>query len=430
MIWEEGLWAVPSWAMRILVVGSGGREHALAWKLAQEHEVFCAPGNPGIAEDVEIVPVVAMDLGGLLEVALKRKVDLVVVGPEDPLVAGLADVLGGAGVPCYGPGLQAARLEGSKAFSKAAMAAAGVPTAEFASSTSAEMALEYARQRFAAGRQVAVKASGNALGKGVVVCERLEEAEGAIRRMMVDREFGDAGAEVVVEDRLVGREFSLLTIVGDGGFASLPVAQDHKRAFDGDLGPNTGGMGTVSPCEWVSDDLIKETEARVVAPLLAEMRRRGIPYRGTLFSGLMVEEGTPYCLEYNVRFGDPETQSVMLRLGRGLGEALYSAAIGDLVSAPEVLDNAAATVVVASGGYPGGYERGLPIEIDALPDGAKLFHAGTALRNGELVTSGGRVIGASASGATLDEARLKAYAAAEAVRFEGAFFRRDIGAIA
>ena len=416
--------------MRILVVGSGGREHALAWKLAQEHEVFCAPGNPGIAEEAEIVPVVAMDGIGLLEAARSRKVDLVVVGPEDPLVEGLADALRAGGIAVFGPGAAGARLEASKAFSKEVMRAAGVPTAksETFDIRSGGAPMLYAKSRLASGKKVVVKASGNALGKGVYVCDTYKEAETAIGTMLWDKVHGEAGETVLVEDRLVGPEFSLLTLVGERGFLSLPVAQDHKRAFDRDQGPNTGGMGTVSPCAWVSEDLVREAEERVVAPILAELRRRGIDYRGTLFSGLLVEDGTPYCLEYNVRFGDPETQSVMLRLGRGLGDALYAAAVGGEILAPGILDNAAVTVVVASGGYPGAYEKGLPIEIDALPDGAKLFHAGTALKDGALVTNGGRVFGASASGATLDEARLRAYAAAEAVRFDGAFYRRDIGA--
>lgn len=411
--------------MRILVVGSGGREHALAWKLAQEHEVVCAPGNPGIAEDVETVAVAASDTAGLVELA--KGFDLVVVGPEDPLVNGLGNALRAAGAAVYGPDAAGARLEASKAFSKEMMVAAGIRTAEHMTFTEASAAQAYARLRFAAGRAVAVKASGNALGKGVVVCSTLEEAEDAIRQMLVDRAFGEAGAEVVIEDRLVGPEFSLLTIVGDGGFVSLPIAQDHKRAFDGDQGPNTGGMGTYSPCAWASETMVRDAEQEVVLPLLEELQKRGISYRGTLFSGLMVQDGVPYCLEYNVRFGDPETQSVMMRLGKGFGDALYAAATGAAIPRPEVLDNAAVTVVVASGGYPGPYEKGLPIEIGELPAGAKLFHAGTAVKDGQLVTNGGRVVAASASAPTLAVARVKAYEAAKAVRFEGAFYRRDIG---
>lgn len=412
--------------MRILVVGSGGREHALAWKLSQEHEVVCAPGNPGIAQDVETVPIAASDTAGLVNLA--KGFDLVVIGPEDPLVNGLADALREAGTLVFGPGAAGARLEASKAFSKAAMQAAGVPTAAFGSFTDAKAATEFARARFDSGAAVAVKASGNALGKGVVVCDRLEQAEEAIRQMMVDRIFGDAGAEVVVEERLVGSEFSLLTLVSDAGFVSLPVAQDHKPAYEGNQGPNTGGMGTVSPPRWVSSELVARTEAEVVTPVLAYLKSQGIQFRGVLFSGLMVQDGKAYCLEYNVRFGDPETQSLTMRLGTGFGQALYAVATGTTMPV-QVLDNAAATVVVASGGYPGEYQKGLPIEIKPLPEGAKLFHAGTTLREGQLVTAGGRVIAASASAPTLEEARAKANQAAEAVRFEGAFFRRDIGGV-
>ena len=407
-------------AMRILVVGSGGREHALCWKLAQEHEVVCSPGNAGIVEDVECV--VSDDLVGL-----SQGFDLVVVGPEGPLVDGLADRIRAVGVAVYGPGAEGAQLEASKAFSKGLMAEVGVPTAEFFTFTNAPAALEYARNRFDEGRGVAVKASGNALGKGVIVCEELEDAETAIRRLMIERVYGEAADTVVVEERLVGPEFSLLTIVGDKGFKSLPVAQDFKRAYDGDRGPNTGGMGAVSPCPWVSEDLVRETEERCVAPLLDGLKRRGIGFRGTLFSGLMVQEGTPYCLEYNVRFGDPETQSVMLRLGGGLGDALFAAATGGEIPAPVVRDDAAVTVVVASAGYPGPYPKDLPIEFGPLPEGAKLFHAGTARRDGGFRTNGGRVIAASASAPSFVEARERAYAAAQSVRFDGAFFRGDIG---
>ncbi len=405
--------------MRILVVGSGGREHALAWKLAQDHDVVCTPGNVGIAEDVECI-----GAGTAEEVlSLAPGFDLVVVGPEDPLVKGLADQLRAIGVPVYGPGADGARLEASKAFSKEVMVAAGIRTAQHVSFSEAGPALEYTRSRFGAGRGVAVKASGNALGKGVVVCTEFSQAQVAIHQMMVDRQFGDAGAEVVIEDRLEGPEFSLLTIVGDQDYFSLPIAQDYKRVFEGDQGPNTGGMGSYSPCPWASDDLIRESEEMVVRPLLDELKSRGIGYRGTLFSGLMVQDGVPYCLEYNVRFGDPETQSVMLRLGKGFGEALFAAATGDAIPPPEVLENAAATVVIASGGYPGEYAKGLPIEIGPVPEGAKLFHAGTAPGP---VTNGGRVIAASACAPTIALARAKAYAAADAVKFEGAFYRRDI----
>jgi phosphoribosylamine--glycine ligase len=414
--------------MRILVVGGGGREHALAWKLAQEAEVIVAPGNPGIAKDAEVVPVAATDFDGLVRLATERAVDFVVVGPEDPLIAGLADRLREAGIPVFGPGALGAKLEGSKAFSKEIMFEADVPTAEFMSFHSPSEAKTYARERFADGRPVVVKASGQALGKGVAMCDTIEEAEAAIDQMMVERVFGAAGDQVVVEERLQGFEFSLLTIVGDHNYVSLPIAQDHKRAYDGDQGPNTGGMGTFSPIERVPDDLVREAEERVVAPVLRRLRELGYVYRGVLFSGLMVQDGRPYCLEYNVRFGDPETQSVMLRLGRGFANALHQSATGQVIEAPEVLDNAAVTVVIASGGYPGEIRRGLPIDLSDVRSEVKLFHAGTKLDDaGNLVTNGGRVLAVSAAAETLPLARALAYAGAEAVRFEGAFYRHDIG---
>ncbi len=399
----------------------------MAWKLSQESEVLVAPGNPGIAEDCECVDVAALDFEGLLGLCRDRAVDLVVVGPEDPLVAGLADAISREGIAVYGPLSSAAQLEGSKAFSKALMRHAGVPTAAFESFSDAGEAKEYSRQRFEIRRGVAVKASGNALGKGVIVCGTLDEAEDAIERMLVAREFGEAGERIVVEDRLEGREFSLLTLVGDHNFVSLPVAQDHKRAFDGDQGPNTGGMGSYSPVDWLDSDFVREVEQRVVSPVLAELKSRGIPYRGTLFSGLMMDGGVAHCLEYNVRFGDPETETLMLRLGNGLSQALYEAAIGDRISQPQVKSNAAVSVVVASGGYPGKYEKGRSINVGPVPSGVKLFHAGTALQGGQLVTSGGRVICVSAEAPTLHEAKGLAYAGANAVQFDGAFFRRDIG---
>lgn len=412
--------------MRILVVGSGGREHALAWKLGQEAEVLCAPGNPGIAEDVEVVPVAVSDFEGLKNLALERAVDLVVVGPEDPLVGGLADVLRAAGIHVFGPGALGAKLEGSKSFSKELMFEAGIPTAEFLTFQNADEAKTYARQRFADGRPVVVKASGNALGKGVFVCDTIQEAESAIDQMLVDRIFGDAGDQIVVEDRLQGFEFSLLTLVGDHNYVSLPVAQDYKRAFDGGRGPNTGGMGSYSPVPDVPDELVKRTEERVVAPLVKRLREMGYTYRGVLFSGLMVDGGEPYCLEYNVRFGDPETQSVMLRLGNGLAAALHASAIGAEIPAPEVLDNHAVTVVMASDGYPGSYAKGVPLDVSQRIAATKVFHAGTALNDGQLVSNGGRVLGISASGGTLTEARANAYAGVESIGFPGVHFRRDI----
>ncbi len=416
--------------MKILVIGGGGREHALAWKLSEEAEVLATPGNPGIAQDVATASVLADDFPGLADLAKSYGADLVVVGPEDPLVAGLGDFLREQGFPVFGPSKAAAQLEASKAFSKVLMQDAGVPTAAFMTFTDPNVAKEYVRERFLDGYAVAVKASGNALGKGVVVAKTEAEAEHAIDTMMLERAYGPAGETVVIEDRLRGPEYSLLTIVGDHNYVSLPVAQDHKPVGNGNTGPNTGGMGTFSPVSWVTPSMILETEARVVEPTLAALRTRGLPYRGTLFSGLMMDEGRIHCLEFNVRFGDPETQSLMRRLGKGFAQALYQAATGQVIEAPEVLNNHALTVVIASGGYPGKIRCGRPIQLPTeWPLGVKVFHAGTALSSeGQLITAGGRVFGVSAAGTTLEQARSAAYAAAHLVKFDGAFYRSDLGA--
>jgi phosphoribosylamine--glycine ligase len=411
--------------MNILVVGAGGREHALAWKLSQEANVFACPGNPGIAECAQILPVDASDAEVLKSVCVEHKIDLVVIGPEDPLIAGLADELREV-TNVFGPGAAGAELEGSKAFSKDMMARAGVPTAAYKVFTDFEPAEAFATGRFEAGHEVAVKASGAALGKGVIVCGSMDEAEDALRRMMLDKEFGSAGDSVVIEDRLHGREFSLLTIVSGRSYRSLPVAQDYKPAYDGNEGPNTGGMGTYSPVEWLSDDLLERTERTVVEPLVSLMADRGIDYRGILFSGLMVQDGVPLCLEYNVRFGDPETQSVMRRLGSGFADALMAAAQGKEIPEFEVLDNSVVTVVMASGGYPGKYEKGLAIDVPELGPETVVFHAGTKLDQGRVVTAGGRVLGVSASGASIPDARAAAYQSAEQITFKDRMMRSDI----
>ncbi|MBS1720021.1 MAG: phosphoribosylamine--glycine ligase [Armatimonadetes bacterium] len=408
--------------MRILVVGSGGREHALAWKLAQEHEVHAAPGNPGIAQVATCHPV-----GDVVTLACELAVDLVVVGPEDPLIDGLADRLRAAGITTFGPSAAAARLEGSKAFSKDLMNRAGVPTAHFATFTDAERAKDYVRQMTMQGRGVVVKASGAALGKGVVVCSDEDEAMLAVESMLVQGSLGAAGREIVIEERLVGYEMSILAVCSGTEFACFPPVQDYKRVFDGDQGPNTGGMGTYSPLPHVSGELATRAAEEVIRPILRTMSDDGTPFTGLLFAGILVQDGIPYCLEYNVRFGDPETQTLMVRLGDGLGETLLNAANGHPFALPEITVPAAVTVVVASPGYPGSYPKGLPITIGDLPAGVQVFHAGTALVEGQLVTNGGRVVAVSATGANLMDARTKALAAAAAVQFEGAHFRRDIG---
>ena len=415
--------------MRVLVIGSGGREHALCWKLGQEAEVLCAPGNAGIAETCEVEKVAPEDSEAVVELAKRRDVDLVVIGPEGPLIAGLADELRSAGIAAFGPGGDGAVLEGSKAFSKRMMIEAGVPTPEYGGFTCVDDATSFAAKMFDSGKSVAVKASGAALGKGVAICHTLEEARAALQATMVDRVFGAAGETVVVEECLYGKEFSLMTLVSGDSSWSLPVAQDYKRAYDGDRGPNTGGMGAYSPVDWLSNGLMHETEERVVAPMLAAIKQRGIDFRGVLFSGLMVSEGRPFCLEYNVRFGDPETQTVLRRLGSGFAEALRAVAAGEPVPEVEVLQDAAITVVMASEGYPGKYSKGKKLLVPSeLPDEVVVFHAGTSMLMHDVVTSGGRVLGVSATGADLESARATAYRAVEDIQFAGRQYRTDIGA--
>lgn len=415
--------------MRILIVGSGGREHALAWKLGQEAEVHVCPGNPGIAQVAQLHDVAVGDTVGILKLAKRIAPDFVLVGPENPLIDGLGDRLRAAGIPTFGPNAKAAQLEGSKAFAKAMMAEAGVPTARFSTFTDPDAALDFARSLFESGAGAVVKASGPALGKGAVVCADEDEASETIRRMIVEREFGDSGATVVVEERLPGPEFSLMTLLGDHDYRSLPVAQDYKTIFDNNRGPNTGGMGSNSPVDWVSPELVRQTEETVVAPIWKSLRAQGIPYRGVLFSGLMMRGETACCLEFNVRFGDPETQSQMLRLGPGFAKALRACAAGEPITPLEVKDNAAVTVVLASEGYPGQVSADKLIHIPAeLPENVQVFHAGTKWVDEELRSSGGRVLGISASADSVEMARTTAYAAVDLIQLEGKQNRTDIGA--
>ncbi len=412
--------------MKVLVVGSGGREHALVWKLSQDARVLCAPGNAGISQDCETFDVAATDTLGICSLAQIHDADLVVVGPEDPLIGGLADALAEVNVPVFGPSAAGARLEASKAWSKQQMALAGVPTAEAQSFTEPALARDYVRRQFASGRQVAVKASGAAVGKGVIVCDSEDQALEAVDMMLARGELGEAGETVVIEERLLGREFSLLTVVSGTSYRSLPVAQDYKRIGDGDVGPNTGGMGSCSPVDWVAPALIEETEAAIVEPMVRQLSSQGVDYRGILFSGLMVVDGKPLCLEYNVRSGDPETQSVVRRIDNSFAELLLAAAIGSELPEVKVKSSAVVTVVAASQGYPGAYEKGKEIVVGPMPEGVVLFHAGTKLDGGKLVTNGGRVIGVSAESETLERARALAYLGISHVSFEGMCFRSDI----
>jgi len=377
----------------------------------------------------ECYPIAVNDHAGLRILCNSLKPDLIVIGPEDPLIAGLADELRDDNYVVFGPGAAAARLEGSKAFAKALMEHAGVPTAWYRTFSTAKDAKQFARELFAQGKGAVVKASGNALGKGVVVCSSIDEAEAAIESMLVERAFGDAGSTVVVEERLKGREFSLLTVASGESYFSLPVAQDYKRALDNDRGPNTGGMGTYSPVSWLSSDVFSAAEEKIAAPTLMQLSRDDLDFRGVLFSGIMVHDQNPYCLEYNIRFGDPETQTVMMRLGTGLSGLLFAAACGEELAPIPVLDNAVVSVVLASGGYPGKYEKGKTITLPpTLPASVQIFHAGTMRTQGQLVTNGGRVLCVTAAAESVASARALVYKVCDGIGFDGMYFRKDIAA--
>lgn len=413
--------------MRCLVIGSGGRENALAWKLSEEADVHCAPGNPGTEAFAANHAVRADDASGIIALARHIRPDVVLIGPENPLIAGLADDLRSAGFATVGPGAAGARLEASKAWSKEVMALAGVPTAESVICTNPESAREAANEFFGSGRQAVVKASGAALGKGVVVAETADEANQAIEQFMVLREIGEAGSEVVIEERLLGREFSLLTLCNSTGVLSLPVAQDYKRVGDDDSGPNTGGMGSYSPVSWVSTEMVRDCERRFVEPVLAKLSEQGIAYRGVLFTGLMQTDDGPKCLEYNVRFGDPETQSIMARLGSGFAETLRCVAADEPIAPPIVKVNAAVTVVIASENYPSSPSEPALITIDPhFPSDVGLFFAGVTRRDELLYATGGRVLNITATGDSLGASREKAYSAVEWIHFEGMKYRKDI----
>ena len=434
--------------MKILVVGSGGREHAIAWRLAQDaegHRLFCAPGNAGTAAVAENIPVGAEDVGAIVSWAKAERPDLVVVGPEAPLVAGLVDALEAEGIAAFGPVAAGAKMEGSKAFAKEVMSAAGVPTGRaetFTDPAAAKAALD------GFGLPVVIKADGLAAGKGVVVAETRGAAEAAIDEMLVGGKFGASGSEVLVEEFLHGEECSILALVDGERAVLLPSSQDHKRAFDGDTGPNTGGMGAYSPAPVVTSDRLPEIRDRIILPVVRELRRRGIVYRGVLYAGLMVNDANSNprgplaksgsdinVVEFNARFGDPETEAVLPRLGGSFATALLHAATGRLEESDVVVrDECAATVIMASGGYPGAYAKGKEIVFGEEGRGdreegagkAIVFHCGTKESGGRVVTAGGRVLSVTGMGRTLREAVDAAYAGVGRISFDGAFFRRDI----
>jgi phosphoribosylamine---glycine ligase len=416
--------------MNVLLVGSGGREHALAWALSASpmvSKLLCAPGNAGIAAVAECVAVAATDLDGLAALAKARKIDFVVIGPEAPLVAGLWDRLEAEGIKALGPSAVGAQLEGSKGFVKDLCAANGIPTAAYGRFTSAEAAKAFAAKQ---ALPVVIKADGLAQGKGVVIAETHADAARAIDSMF-EGAFGGAGHEVVVEEFLDGEEASFFVLTDGEHVLPLAGAQDHKRAFDHDKGPNTGGMGAYSPAPVLTPEVVEKTMAKVIGPTIAAMKARGTPYMGVLYAGLMIKDGEPKLIEYNCRFGDPECQVLMMRLKSDLATALLAARDGVLGQLDlRWYDDAALTVVMATKGYPGDYAKGSVIEgLDraaSLPD-VEIFHAATKSDGGRLLADGGRVLDVTARGKSVAEAQSRAYQAVDLVRWPDGFCRRDIG---
>ncbi len=416
--------------MNILILGGGGREHSLAWAIKQNpkcDQLFVAPGNAGIAEIADCVDLDIMDGDAVVAFAVENGVDFVIIGPEAPLVAGVADVLRAAGLLCFGPGAAAAMLEASKRFTKEICAAVGAPTAEYARFEDAGAAKEYVR---AQGAPIVIKADGLAAGKGVVVAMDEPRALAAIEDMF-GGEYGDAGAEVVIEEFMTGEEASFFVLCDGETLLPIGTAQDHKRAYDGDEGPNTGGMGAYSPAPVMTDGVVEKAMAEIIRPTMAEMVRRGTPFQGVLFAGFMILGGQPRLVEYNVRFGDPECQVLMMRLGGQVLDLLLACAEGRLSEAKvNFADDHAITVVMAAEGYPGTYQKGTVINgVEGISGDSlnMVFHAGTARDDGRLVANGGRVLSVTARGDRLAGARARAYGMVERVDWPGGFSRSDIG---
>ena len=418
--------------MKILVAGSGGREHVLVWKLRQSplvEKVYCAPGNAGTALDAENLNIPAEDISRLAKFARDNAIDLTVVGPEAPLVAGIVDEFRRQNLNIFGPTASAARLEGSKVFTKKLLRKANVPTATFAVFSRMPEAMQYLDE--CEEQPLVVKADGLAAGKGVFVCANRAEARMAVKSILQDRTFGAAGSQVVIEECLIGHEASILALVDGDTIVPLDVAQDHKRAYDNDRGPNTGGMGAYCPAPLITSDIMDDIIRRILIPTVHTMKMEGCPFSGVLYAGIMLTAHGPKVLEYNVRFGDPEAQPVLLRLRTDLAQVLMLAATGRLAEL-DSLDwdpRPAVCVVMASEGYPGEYTKGHPITgiegANALPD-VKVFHAGTAMKNGEVVNTGGRVLGVTAMGDTIADAKRNAYAAVDKIQWKGGWCRHDI----
>ena len=419
--------------MNILIIGSGGREHALAWKAAQSchvEKVFVAPGNAGTAleANVENIAIDILDFAKLVEFVQNNGVGLTIVGPEVPLVAGVVDYFNEHSLPCFGPTKDAAQLEGSKAFTKDFLARHKIPTADYQNFTEVESALAYLQKK---GAPIVIKADGLAAGKGVIVAETLQQAEDAVRDMLWGNAFGEAGCRVVIEEFLAGEEASFIVMVDGKNILPMATSQDHKRVGDGDTGPNTGGMGAYSPAPVVTSEIHERVINEIIRPTVDGMAAEGNTYTGFLYAGLMINEaGVPKVIEYNCRFGDPETQPIMLRLKSDLVELCLAALKGDLNKVSAEWDSRAAIgVVLAAGGYPDTYSKG--DDISGLPTteiaGEKVFHAGTTLKNDHAITNGGRVLCATALGNTVSEAQERAYKLAEKISWNGMFYRRDIG---
>ncbi len=418
--------------MKVLIIGAGGREHALAWKAAQSEtvdEVFVAPGNAGTASEnkVQNIDIGAGDIEGLLRFAGDNNVGLSIVGPEAPLVEGISDRFIDAGLKIFGPKRNAAQLEGSKAFTKAFLKRHDIPTAAYESFTELDAARDYVSD---AGVPLVIKADGLAAGKGVVIAHSEDEAAAALKSMLVESKFGEAGRRVVIEEYLQGEEASFIAIVGGGRILSLASSQDHKAVYDGDRGPNTGGMGAYSPAPVVDAVMHRRIMSEVIEPTVAGLQSEGLEYTGFLYAGLMIgKEGTPRVLEYNCRCGDPETQPIMMRLKSDLVQLCATAVDGDLGAATaDWSDEVCVGVVMASAGYPGDYAKGDPIEgLERKLEGTKVFHAGTAISEGRVVTAGGRVLCVCALGPSVTQAQALAYERVGQVRWTGAYYRTDIG---
>jgi phosphoribosylamine--glycine ligase len=417
--------------MKVLVVGGGGREHALVWKIVQSPEVtkvYCAPGNAGISEQATIIPIMANDLNGLLGFALKEKIDLTIVGPEDPLTKGIVDLFESKGLFIFGASQKAAKIEGSKAFSKEMMKKYHIPTAYYEIFSNQDEAVKYIRKQ---GAPIVVKADGLAAGKGVIVCRNVEEAIDSVNKIMLGRIFGEAGSRVVIEEYLVGEEASYIAFTDGKTILPLASSQDHKPIYEDDQGPNTGGMGAYSPAPVVTEEVHERIIEKILRPIIHGMGEEGRPYKGVLYAGLMILDGHPKVLEFNARFGDPETQPVVMRMKGDIIPILEACMKGTLSHCRIEWDNRASLcVVMASKGYPGDYEKGKVIEglkeVSRM-EGVFVFHAGTALKDGQMITNGGRVLGVTGLGGDISRAIERTYQAVHKISWDGVHYRTDIG---